>query len=240
MADGRGLDKLRAMMPTISVGINAADMMRLGTELSLLEQAEVGLVHFDVMDACFTPMMTVGPPFIKALKTPLLKDVHLMIEEPLEKVEAYVDAGADLITVHAESSTHIHRVFQKLGEMKNANDASRGVMRGVALNPGTPLAVLDPLLDEVELIMLLGINPGWGGQSFIASTFSRIAELKKMIAAQGREPLVCVDGGITRENIGDIAGAGVDLVVTGSAVFDGKDSVGNARSMLETLGAVDA
>ncbi len=240
MADARGFESLRAMMPTISVGINAADMMTLGSELSLLEQTDVKLVHFDVMDGCFTPMMTVGPPFIKALKTPLLKDVHLMIEEPLEKVEAYVVAGADLITVHVESSTHIHRVLQKLGGMENANDSSRGVIRGVALNPGTSLAVLDPLLDEVELIMLLGINPGWGGQSLISTTFSRIAELKKMIAARRKEPLVCVDGGITRENIGDMAEAGVDLVVTGSAVFDGKDPVGNARVMLETLGAADA
>ena len=183
---------LRAMAPTISVGVNAANMMKLGSELSLLEQTRVELVHFDVMDGCFTPMLTVGPPFIKALKTPLLKDVHLMIEEPLEKVDAYVAAGADIITVHAESSTHIHRVLQKLGGMENANDPSRGLIRGVALNPGTPLVVLDPLVEEVELIMLLGINPGWGGQSFISSTFSRIAEVKEMISARGKKILVCV------------------------------------------------
>jgi ribulose-phosphate 3-epimerase len=228
---------LRAMAPTISVGVNAADMMKLGSELSLLEQTRVELAHFDVMDGCFTPMMTVGPPFIKALKTTLLKDVHLMIEEPLEKVDAYVAAGADMITVHVESSTHIHRVLQKLGGMDNANDPSRGLVRGAALNPGTPLAFLKPLLEEVEAVMLLGINPGWGGQSFIASTFSRIAEVKKMIAERGREILVCVDGGITKENIGDMAQAGVDVVVTGSAVFDGKDPVGNARFMLDSLGS---
>lgn len=226
---------LRAMAPTISVGVNAANMMKLGSELSLLEQTRVELVHFDVMDGCFTPMLTVGPPFIKALKTPLLKDVHLMIEEPLEKVDAYVAAGADIITVHAESSTHIHRVLQKLGGMENANDPSRGLIRGVALNPGTPLVVLDPLLEEVELIMLLGINPGWGGQSFISSTFSRIAEVKEMISARGKKILVWVDGGITKENIADMAEAGVDVVVTGSAVFDGKDPVGNARFMLDSL-----
>ena len=228
---------LRAMAPTISVGVNAADMMKLGSELSLLEQTRVELAHFDVMDGCFTPMMTVGPPFIKALKTALLKDVHLMIEEPLEKVDAYVAAGADMITVHVESSTHIHRVLQKLGGMDNANDPSRGLVRGAALNPGTPLSFLKPLLEEVEVVMLLGINPGWGGQSFIASTFSRIAEVKKMIAERGTEILVCVDGGITKENIGDMAQAGVDVVVTGSAVFDGKDPVGNARFMLDSLGS---
>ena len=236
-ASPKSFSHLRAIAPTISVGVNAADMMNLGSELSLLERTRVELAHFDVMDGCFTPMMTVGPPFIKALKTPLLKDVHLMIEEPLEKVDAYVAAGADMITVHAEASTHIHRVLQKLGGMENVNDPARGLIRGVALNPGTPVAVLKPLLDEVELIMLLGINPGWGGQSFISSTFSRIAEVKNMIADRGKETLVCVDGGITKENIADMAEPGVDVVVTGSAVFDGKDPVGNVRLMLETLGS---
>ncbi len=230
------LERLQRRVPTISVGLNAADMMNLESELALLEQTDVELAHFDVMDGCFTPMMTVGPPFIKALKTPLLKDVHLMIEEPLEKVDAYVAAGADVINVHVESSTHIHRVLQKLGGMENVNDPARGLVRGAALNPGTPLEVLGPLLDELELIMLLGINPGWGGQSFISSTFSRIARVKEMISLREKEILVCVDGGITKGNIADMAGAGVDVVVTGSAVFDGKDPVGNARFMLETLG----
>ena len=169
---------LRQLSPTLSVGVLAADLMKLGEEVSQLEKTDVKLAHVDVMDGCFTPMMTVGPSFLKALKTPLLKDVHLMIQDPLEKVDEYVAAGADVITVHAESGTHIHRVFQKLGQMSNANDPARGLVRGVALNPGTPLAVLNPLIDEVELIMLLGINPGWGGQSFIPSTFARIEKVK--------------------------------------------------------------
>ena len=226
---------LRRSSPTISVGVLAADLMSLGSELSLLEQTDVKLAHIDVMDGCFTPMMTVGPPFIKALKTPLLKDVHLMIQEPLEKVDAYVAAGADVITVHAESSSHIHRVLQKLGEMTNANDPVRGLVRGVALNPGTPLTVLEPLLDEMELIMFLAINPGWEGQTFIPSTFSRITKVKQMIARAGKDILICVDGGIKRNNIADVATAGVDIVVTGSAVFDGKAAVENARFMLDTL-----
>ncbi|MDA2930118.1 ribulose-phosphate 3-epimerase, partial [Acidobacteria bacterium AH-259-O06] len=225
----------RRSSPTISVGVLAADLMSLGSELSLLEQTDVELAHVDVMDGCFTPMMTVGPPFIEALKTPLLKDVHLMIQEPLEKVDAYVAAGADVITVHAESSLHIHRVLQKLGEMTNANDPVRGLVRGVALNPGTPLTVLEPLLDEVELIMFLAINPGWEGQTFIPSTFSRITKVKQMIARAGKDILICVDGGIKRNNIADVATAGVDIIVTGSAVFDGKAPVENARFMLDTL-----
>ena len=229
------LELLRQLSPTISVGVLTADLMSLGSEVSRLEQTEVKLLHVDVMDGCFAPMMTVGPPFIKAIKTPLLKDVHLMIQDPLEKVDAYVAAGADVITVHAESGSHIHRVFQKLGEMSNANDPARGLVRGVAINPGTPLAVLQPLLDEVELIMLVGINPGWGGQTFIPSTFSRIEEVQGMIAEVERDILLCVDGGIKKENIADFAATGVDIVVTGSAVFDGKNPVENADFMLSSL-----
>ncbi len=228
---------LRQLSPTLSVGVLAADLMKLGSEVSLLEKTDVKLAHVDVMDGCFTPMMTVGPPFVKALKTPLLKDVHLMIQDPLEKVDEYVAAGADVITVHAESQTHIHRVFQKLGQMSNANDPARGLIRGVALNPGTPLAFLKPLIDEVELIMLLGINPGWGGQSFIPSTFARIEKVKGMIAEAEKDILVCVDGGVTRDNITELGTAGVDIVVTGSAVFDGKNPVGNAEFMLDNLRA---
>ncbi len=228
---------LRQLSPTLSVGVLAADLMKLGEEVSQLEKTDVKLAHVDVMDGCFTPMMTVGPSFVKALKTPLLKDVHLMIQDPLEKVDEYVAAGADVITVHAESGTHIHRVFQKLGQMSNANDPARGLVRGVALNPGTPLAVLNPLIDEVELIMLLGINPGWGGQSFIPSTFARIEEVKGMVAKAEKDILVCVDGGVTRDNITDLATAGVDIVVTGSAVFDGKNPVDNAEFMLDNLRA---
>ncbi len=226
---------LRQLSPTLSVGVLAADLMKLGSEVSLLEKTDVKLAHVDVMDGSFTPMMTVGPPFVKALKTPLLKDVHLMIQDPMEKVDEYVAAGADVITVHVESGTHVHRVFQKLGEMSNANDPSRGLVRGVALNPGTPLAVLKPLIDEVELIMLLGINPGWGGQSFIPSTFARIEKVKGMLAEAEKDILVCVDGGVTRDNITELATAGVDIVVTGSAVFDGKNPVENAEFMLDAL-----
>jgi ribulose-phosphate 3-epimerase len=228
---------LRQLSPTLSVGVLAADLMKLGSEVSLLEKTDVKLAHVDVMDGCFTPMMTVGPPFVKALKTPLLKDVHLMIQDPLEKVDAYVAAGADVITVHAESQTHIHRVLQKLGQMSNANDPARGLVRGVALNPGTPLAVIKPLIDELELVMLLGINPGWGGQSFIPSTFARIGKVKGMIAEAERDILLCVDGGVTRDNITELATAGVDIVVTGSAVFDGKNPVENAAFMLDNLRA---
>ena len=230
-----GFHLLRESSPVVSVGILTADLLSLGSELALLESSGVKVVHVDVMDGCSCPMMTVGPPFIKALKTSLLKDVHLMIEEPLKKVADHVAAGADIITIHPEACSHVHRVLQQLRMMKNANDPERGLVRGLGLNPGTPLEVLEPLLDELEMILILAVNPGWGGQKFIPSTKGRIEKAKRMIAASGREILLAVDGGITRDNIGDVAALGVDMIVTGSAVFDGKAAEANAKFMLEAV-----
>jgi len=234
---GKAIDLLRQVRPTLSVGVLSADLLCLGAQLALLEETGVNVVHIDVMDGRFSPALTVGPGFIRAMRTPLLKDVHLMVEEPSERVGDYVAAGADIITVHVESTCHIHRVLQQLGEMENANDPGRGIVRGLALNPGTPLAAAQPLLEEVDLILLLAVNPGWRGQKFIASTLGRIAEAKQMIAASRREILLCVDGAITRENIGEVAGLGVDLIVAGSAVFVGKSPGENARSLLEACRA---
>ncbi len=234
------LETLREFAPTISVGILTADLLRLGSEVSLIEQAGVKVVHFDVMDGCFCPMMTLGPPLIKAVKTPLLKDVHLMIEEPLDKVGDYVAAGAELITIHAESCRHPHRVLQQLGKMENANQAARGLIRGVALNPGTPLETIEPLLGELEMILLLAVNPGWGGQKFIESTHERLREAKKMVQESGNDILIAVDGGIKRDNVAEMGALGVDLVVTGSAVFDGKAPSQNAKNMIAALHASPA
>ncbi|MBZ5515225.1 MAG: ribulose-phosphate 3-epimerase [Acidobacteriia bacterium] len=226
---------LRDSCPTVSVGILTANLLSLGTELDLLERTGIKVVHIDVMDGCFCPMMTVGPPFIKALKTPLLKDAHLMIADPVEKVAEYAAAGADIITIHPEACGHPHRVLQQMRSLTNANDPARGIVRGAALNPGTPLETLDPLLDELEFILLLAVNPGWGGQKFIPSTFRRITQAQQMIADSGRETLLGVDGGITRANIAEVAKTGVDLIVTGSAVFDGKAVEENARFMMAAV-----
>lgn len=229
------LDELRKACPLVSVGILTADLMSLGSELKLMENAGVKLLHFDVMDGCFCPMMTVGPGFIKAVKTSLLKDVHLLINEPLEKLQDYVAAGADMITVQVESSRHIHRVLQVLGEMANANDPNKGILRGVALNPGTPLEVIIPLIDELEMVFLLAVNPGWRGQKFIPSTESRLKKLKQMIRDAKKDILVGIDGGITRNNIADVARMQADIVVTGSAVFDGKTPLENAKFMMSAV-----
>jgi ribulose-phosphate 3-epimerase len=219
----------------LSVGLLTADLLALGAELKRLEEAGVTVAHVDVMDGCFCPMMTVGPPFVRALKGPLLKDVHLMVDEPLEKVSAYVAAGADVVTVHVEASRHVHRVLQQLAGMANANDKARGIVRGIALNPGTPVEAVGPLLDEVELVLLLAVNPGWGGQRFLPAALDRLARTKEMVDRTGRRILVGVDGGITKENVADVARAGADVIVTGSAVFDGKAPARNARFMLEAV-----
>lgn len=227
--------RLRSLCPTVSVGTLAADLMNLGAELALLERAGVGIVHVDVMDGCFCPQMTVGSAYVKGLRTPLLKDVHLMIREPLDKLDAYTAAGADIITVHVEAAVHIHRVLQRLGTLENANRPGEGIVRGLALDPGTPLEWLEPLLGEIDLVTILAIDPGWSGQKFAPATLDRVARTKAMAATRGKDILVCVDGGVTKDNIAGIAAAGADLVVTGSAVFDGRAAESNARFVLAAV-----
>jgi ribulose-phosphate 3-epimerase len=226
------VDRLRKSCPQVSVGVLTADWMSLGSQLQLIEIAGVGLLHFDVMDGCFCPMLTLGAPVVAGLKTSLLKDVHLMIEEPLSKVESFVAAGADIITIHFESTRHVHRVLQALGKMTNVNDPERGIVRGLALNPGTPLESVDALLDELEMIVLLAVNPGWSGQKFIPSTWERLERLREKV---GDKVVIGLDGGITRENVAEAARRGADIIVTGSAVFDGRSPVENARHMIGAL-----
>lgn len=234
------LDRLKALCPTISVGVLSADLMDLGGALSAMERAGVGMVHVDVMDGCFCPMLTVGPPYVKGLRTSLLKDVHLMVSEPLDGLGEYVAGGADIITVHVEAAVHIHRVLQHLGAMRNVRDPESGIVRGLALDPATPLDRLSaPLLAEIDMVTLLAIDPGWSGQVMAPNTLSRLARVKQIISQSGYDILTCVDGGVTKDNVAAVAAAGADVIVTGSAVFDGKDPEGNAEQMLAAVrGAV--
>lgn len=220
------MDRLSGTYPTISVGMMTADLSSIGTELRRLDGTGVPVVHFDVMDGDFCPMMTFGPPIVKAARTSLLKDVHLMVSDPLDKLPAFVDAGADILTIHAEACRDPHYVLQEMKKMRD------GLARGVALCPGTPTCVLEPLLDEVEMIVLLAVHPGRSGQSFIRSTARRMEAVLKMIAESHRPILTCIDGGISKKNIDEVARMGADIIVTGSAVFDGKAVEDNARFML--------
>lgn len=216
--------------PMLSVGVLTADLLRLGEDLSALDEVGVELAHVDVMDGVFCPQMTVGPPFVKTLPERFVKDVHLMIDEPLAKVDAFVDAGADILTIHVESTRHPHRVLQHL--------SGTGVLRGVALNPGTPVAAVEPLLDEVELVLVLAVNPGWSGQQFSPGTGRRLADVRALTEA--RDIVVAVDGGVTKANIESVASLGADVIVTGSAVYDGKAPAENARMLLESVARVPA
>lgn len=221
--------------PLLSVGVLTADLGHLTDEMALLEAGGVRLAHIDVMDGVFCPMMTVGPPFVQALSTPLLKDVHLMIHDPLDKVAWFVAAGADMVTFHLEGAAQPHRVLHVLGGATSAAHPEGGIVRGVAVNPSTPIDALEPLLDDLEYVLVLAIDPGWGGQRFLDGTARRLERARELIVRSGRPIALGVDGGVTRENIAAVAALGADVVVSGSAIFDGRDAAANLRLMQEGL-----
>lgn len=225
------IDWLKKHSPLMSVGAISANLMRLEEDIRLLEKNNVGFLHFDVMDGHFAPQLTVGAPFVKAVKTVLYKDVHLMISNPLEKIPEFVAAGADMITLHVESCLHAHRALQQMRDMKNVNDESRGIVRGIALNPGTPLSSIEELLEEVEIVFLVAVNPGFPSQKFIGATMDKMKRLRQMIQDAQKSVHTGIDGGVTRGNFADVAAMGADIIVTGSAIFDGKQPAMNIAYM---------
>lgn len=229
------VDELRRVSAALSVGVISADFMNLGTDIALLERLGVRLLHFDILDGRFGPALTVGPAFVKGVKTAMLKDVHLMIEEPLETIDAYAAAGADMITVHVESCRHPHRALQRVRELANVNDPSRGIACGVGLCPSTPVAAIEPLLGSADFVLLVAINPGFGNQTYLPDTANRAERVREIARAQGVSVMIGIDGGVTGATIGRIASIHPDLVVTGSAVFGGKGPGENIPAMTAAL-----
>ena len=213
----------------IAPSILSADFTRLGEQIREAEEGGADWIHVDVMDGHFVPNITIGPLVAAAAKraTSLPVDVHLMIERPERYVDAFADAGADYLTVHVETSPHLHRTVQAIRE--------RGVRPGVTLNPATPLEAIVEILPFVDLVLVMSVNPGFGGQSYISTSTSRIARLRRILDERGLDHVeLQVDGGVAPETIAEVAGAGASVVVAGSAVYNGRASVAeNLRRLRE-------
>ena len=204
-------------MKKIAPSILSADFARLGEEVAAIEAGGADYVHIDVMDGHFVPNITIGPLIVQAVRrvTALPLDVHLMIAEPDRYIADFAKAGADIIVVHAEATNHLHRTVQLI--------KSLGKKAGVSLNPATPLNVLDYVLEELDLVLLMTVNPGFGGQSFIDACLPKISALRGIMDRRGIEAELEVDGGVKTDNIARIAHAGADVFVAGSAVFGSPD-----------------
>ncbi len=200
-------------MRILSPSLLSADFGRTGEQLKELENADVKWIHLDIMDGDFVPSISFGMPVIKSLRkqTSLFFDVHMMVSEPGRYVDAMAESGADMITVHVEACKHLHRTIQAI--------KAKGLKAGVVLNPATPLSSLEWILEEVDMVLLMSVNPGFGGQKYIPSSTAKIRALKEMIDARGLNVDIQVDGGVTPDNVREILEAGANIVVAGSAVF---------------------
>lgn len=208
----------------IAPSILSAEFARLGQQVREAEAAGADLIHIDVMDGHFVPNITIGPLVVRALRpiTRLPLDVHLMIEQPERYLDAFVAAGADSITVHVETCPHLYRTLQQIREL--------GCRAAVTLNPATPLVMIEPVLEEVDMVLVMSVNPGFGGQKLIPSTLDKVRTLRALIDGRGLDCLIEIDGGANRAIVGDIVRAGTDVLVMGSAIFGAKEGIAKAIS----------
>lgn len=197
----------------VAPSLLAADFSRLAEEVALVNESEADWFHFDVMDGVFVPNISFGIPILEAVKKLAKKplDVHLMIQRPDFYIQAFRDAGADVITVHYEACAHLHRVVQQI--------KATGARAGVALNPHTPVTLLEDILEELDLVLVMSVNPGFGGQKFIYQTLPKVQKLKQMITVRNTQTLIEVDGGVGLHNAERLLQAGVDVLVAGSSIF---------------------
>ncbi len=218
-------------MKLIAPSILSADFSRLGEEIRTVEAAGADWIHIDVMDGHFVPNITMGPLVVEAVRrvTKLPLDVHLMIETPDRYIADFARAGADLIAVQVETCVHLHRSVQLIREA--------GIRPGVALNPATPLATIEWVLADVDFVLVMSVNPGFGGQQFIPSSLEKIAQLRMMIQTRGLSTLIQVDGGVNAGTIAAVAAAGADVFVAGSAIFGNPDYAATIASLRPLIGA---
>ncbi len=220
------------MNALIAPSILSADFTRIADAVATAEQAGADIIHVDIMDGHFVPNLTLGPQLVASLrgKTKLPIDVHLMVEEPRKFIPAFHEAGADWISFHLEASSHLHKDISLVKEF--------GRKAGLALNPATPIGLMEEILGELDFVLLMSVNPGWGGQKFIPSALDKIRSLKALIEAKKLEVAIEVDGGINMDNLADLVRAGTDVVVAGSAIFGAPDPAAVIREIKAVFGAL--
>ncbi|MFL6467543.1 MAG: ribulose-phosphate 3-epimerase [Pyrinomonadaceae bacterium] len=213
-------------MIEIAPSILSADFTRLAEEIEIVERAGATVLHVDVMDGHFVPNITIGLPVVSSLRkaTKMIIDTHLMIDEPGRYAVEFVKAGADMVSVHVEADAHLHRTLSSIKEA--------GALAGIAINPATPLAALDEALQYADFVLLMSVNPGFGGQKFVSGSVVKLRRLREMIVTRGLSTRIEIDGGIDEKNIEEVVGAGAEIIVAGTAVFGKNDPAAAVKQLL--------